>query len=100
MYNVSTVAAQPTKQARERRWNLRVERNEDEIVRAASNAAGTSYSNFIREAAVTEAQRILADRTEFLLGEEEWRQFNEILDRPPRVPPGLRDLFSRPGVFE
>lgn len=94
------MGAQSTKQTREYRWNLRVDREEDEIVRAASNAAGTSYSNFVRDAAVTEAQRILADRTEFLLDEEEWRQLNELLDRPPRVPSGLRDLFSRPSVFE
>lgn len=90
----------PTKQPREHRWNLRVDRAEDEIVRAASTAAGTSYSNFVRDAAVNEAQRILADRTQFFLDEEAWRQFNELLDRPPRVPPGLRDLFSRPSVFE
>lgn len=94
------MGAQSTKQTREYRWNLRVDREEDEIVRAASTAAGTSYSHFVREAAVTEAQRILADRTEFLLDEEEWRQLNELLDRPPRVPSGLRDLFSRPSVFE
>jgi uncharacterized protein (DUF1778 family) len=94
------MGAQPTKQTREHRWNLRVDREEDEIVRAASTAAGTSYSNFVRDAAVTEAQRIMADRTEFLLDEEEWRQLNELLDRPPRVPSGLRDLFSRPSVFE
>jgi uncharacterized protein (DUF1778 family) len=92
--------AQPTKQPREHRWNLRVDRTEDEIVRAASTAAGTNYSNFVRDAAVNEAQRILADRTQFFLDEEAWRQFNELLDRPPRVPPGLRDLFSRPSVFE
>jgi uncharacterized protein (DUF1778 family) len=94
------MGAQPTKQTREHRWNLRVDREEDEIVRAASTAAGTSYSNFVRDAAVTEAQRIMADRTEFLLDEEEWRQLNELLDRPPHVPPVLRDLFSRPSVFE
>jgi len=94
------MAAQRTKQTRERRWNLRVERDEDEIVRAASDAAGTSYSNFVREAAVTKAERVLADRTHFILDEDQWRQMNELLDRPPRISPGLRDLFSRPNVFE
>ncbi len=85
---------------RERRWNLRVERDEDEIVRAASAASNTSYSSFIRDAAVAEAQRILADRTRFVLDEEQWQQLMDALDRPPQVPPGLRDLFSRPSVFE
>jgi uncharacterized protein (DUF1778 family) len=94
------MATPQVKQTRERRWNLRVERSEDEIVRAASDAAGTSYSNFIRGAAVTEAERILADRTRFVLDEDRWRRLNELLDRPPRIPAGLRDLFSRPSVFE
>jgi uncharacterized protein (DUF1778 family) len=92
--------ARSAKQTREHRWNLRVDREEDEIVRTASSAAGTSYSNFIRDAAVTEAHRIVADRTRFALDEEKWRQLNELLDRPPRVPSGLRDLFSQPSVFE
>ena len=77
-----------------------MERDEDEIVRAASEASGTTYSNFVRDAAVTEAERVLADRNHFPLEEEEWRRFNELLDRPPTIPPGLRDLFSRPSVFE
>jgi uncharacterized protein (DUF1778 family) len=85
---------------RERRWNLRVERDEDEIVRAASVAANTSYSNFVREAAVTEAERVLADRTQFVLDEDQWLRLHELLDRPPKVSPGLRDLFSRSSVFE
>jgi uncharacterized protein (DUF1778 family) len=94
------MSAPPAKPTRERRWNLRVERDEDEIVRAASEVSGTSYSNFVREAAVTEAERVLADRTHFVLDADQWRQLNEMLDRPPRVLPGLRDLFSRPNVFE
>jgi len=39
---------------------LRVEDSEDALVRAASEAKETSYSNFIRSAAVSEAQRVLA----------------------------------------
>jgi uncharacterized protein (DUF1778 family) len=94
------MTAPKTDEGRNRRWNLRVENSEDEIVRAASEVAETSYSNFIRSAAVIEAQRVLADRTRFVLDEDQWRQLNELLDRPPRVPDGLRDLFSRPSVFE
>ena len=89
-----------TGETRERRWNLRVEHSEDEIVRAASRAAQTSYSDFVRGAAVTEAHRVLADRTRFSLDPEQWDRFNELLDRPPRVPAGLRHLFSKPSVFE
>jgi uncharacterized protein (DUF1778 family) len=85
---------------RDRRWNLRVEESEDALVRAASEAADTSYSDFVRSAAVSEAQRILADRTSFPLDASAWARFTQLLDRPPRVPSGLRNLYSRPSVFE
>lgn len=70
------------------------------MVRAASDIAETSYSNFVRGAAVSEARRILADRSQFKLDPDKWQEFNALLDRPPRIPAGLRDLFSKPSVFE
>jgi uncharacterized protein (DUF1778 family) len=88
------------RETRDRRWNLRVENSEDELVRAASDVAETSYSNFVRFAAVAEARRILADRTQFRLDKSEWDRFTELLERPPRVPDGLRRLYSEPSVFE
>jgi uncharacterized protein (DUF1778 family) len=69
-------------------------------VRAASDAAETSITSFVRHAAVSEARRILADRTHFELEQPDWGQFIELLDRPAQVPPGLRKLFSEASVFE
>lgn len=82
------------------RWNLRVEDSEDALVRAASAASETSYSSFIRTAAVSEAQRVLADRTQFPLPPAQWNEFTRLLERPPRIPEGLRRLYSKPSVFE
>lgn len=94
------MSATKTGAAREHRWNLRVEDSEDKLVRAASDVAETKFSSFVRVAAVAEARRILADRTQFPLDQPEWEQFIELLDRPAHVPEGLRDLFARPSVFE
>lgn len=88
------------KENRDRRWDLRVAESEDAAVRAASDLADTSFTSFIRLAAVSEARRILADRTRFELEPEDWRRFMDMLDRPPEVPDGLRDLFAKPSVFE
>ena len=88
------------KENRDRRWDLRVAESEDELVRAASDAAETSFTGFVRLAAVSEARRVLADRTTFELEAESWTEFMELLDRPARVPEGLRDLFAKPSVFE
>ena len=105
MYNggqMPTKSEKPTNsgETRDRRWNLRVEDSEDALVRAASDLSETKFSSFVRVAAVAEARRVLADRTQFSLGQPEWEQFTELLDRPPRVPSGLRDLYSRPSAFE
>lgn len=94
------MAATKTGETRDLRWNVRVEDSEDALVRAASDVIDTKFSSFVREAAVSEAQRILADRTRFSLVQPEWERFTELLDRPPRIPDGLRSLFSKPSVFE
>jgi uncharacterized protein (DUF1778 family) len=74
---------------RDKRWDVRVAGSEDEIVRAASAASETNFTSFVRLAAVSEARRVLADRTKFELDEPDWRRFME-----------LRSLFSKPSVFE
>lgn len=89
-----------TGETRDRRWDLRVAESEDTLVRAASSAAETSFTSFVRLAAVAEARRILADRTHFEVDQPQWEKFLELLDRPARVPPGLKKLFSEPSVFE
>jgi uncharacterized protein (DUF1778 family) len=94
------MASSKAGETRDLRWNLRVEDSEDALVRAASEATETNYSNFIRSAAVSEAQRVLADRLQFPLAPAQWEEFNELLERPPRIPDGLHRLYSKPSVFE
>jgi uncharacterized protein (DUF1778 family) len=89
-----------TGETRDLRWNLRVENSEDALVRAASEASETSYSSFIRNAAVSEAERVLADRRQFPLPPARWEEFTQLLERPPQIPDGLRRLYSKPSVFE
>lgn len=89
-----------TGKTRDLRWNVRVEESEDAIVRAASDLAETKFSSFVRAAAVAEARRLLADRTQFPLAQPDWERFTQLLDQPPRIPDGLRALFSKPSVFE
>lgn len=101
MYNASDgMPVAKTGETRDHRWNVRVEDSEDALVRAASDLSDTKFSSFVREAAVSEARRILSERTQFPLDISEWDEFNELLDRPPRVPRGLRELFSEPSVFK
>lgn len=98
-YAVHTLEAMSTR-AKDARWNLRVAPADDFVVRKAAEESNRELSAFVRSAAVVEAERILADRTVFTLDDEHWDRLAEILGRPPRVPAGLKELFSRPSVFE
>jgi uncharacterized protein (DUF1778 family) len=81
------------------RWDFRVEQETDRLVRQAAATSQRTLTDFVVDAAVLEAERLLADRTAFALPPEQWEQFVELLDRSPRDNPGLEKLFSEPSVF-
>jgi uncharacterized protein (DUF1778 family) len=81
------------------RWDFRVGPDTDRLVRQAADTAERTLTDFVVDAAVVEAERVLADRTQFLLDPEQWNRFVELLDRPPQDRPGLEKLFSKPSVF-
>lgn len=81
------------------RWDFRVASETDELVRQAAETANRTLTDFVVEAAVVKAERVLADRTQFILDAERWNRFVEILDRSPQDNPGLEKLFSKQSVF-
>lgn len=81
------------------RWDFRVAPETDRLVRQAAEAAERTLTDFVVDAAVVEAERLLADRTQFVLEAEQWDRFVELLDRSPQENPGLEKLFSKPSVF-
>jgi len=81
------------------RWDFRVATATDQLVRQAAETADRTLTDFVVDAAIIEAERVLADRSQFVLDAEQWARFIEILDRPPQSKPGLEKLFSRPSIF-
>ncbi len=81
------------------RWDFRVAPEADRLVRHAAATAERTLTEFVVDAAVIEAERLLADRTHFVLEAERWNQFVELLDRSPQDNPGLEKLFSGSSVF-
>lgn len=82
------------------RWAFRVEAQADELVRRAADVSHRTLTDFVVEAAVVEADRVLGDRTRFVLEDERWMRFVALLDRPPQENPGLTKLFAKPSIFE
>jgi uncharacterized protein (DUF1778 family) len=81
------------------RWDFRIDPETDRLVRQAAETAERTLTDFVVGAAVVEAERLLADRREFVLDTEQWERFVAILDRPPQDNHGLAKLFSTPSVF-
>lgn len=81
------------------RWEFRVDAEADELVRSAAEASSRTLTDFVVEAAVVEADRVLRDRDRFALDAAQWARFVEILDRAPQENPGLARLFAKPSVF-
>jgi len=82
------------------RWEFRVEAPADELVRRAADVSHRTLTDFVVQAAVVEADRVLGDRTRFVLEDDQWTRFVELLDRPPQENPGLTKLFATPSVFK
>jgi len=49
---------------------------------------------------VASAEEILAERTRFVLPEEQWEAFVARLDEPPREIPALARALGRPSPFD
>ncbi len=81
------------------RWDFRVAPETDRLVRQAAATTERTLTDFVIDAAVVEAERLLADRTQFVLEADQWSRFVEILDRSPQENPGLDRLFAETSVF-
>jgi uncharacterized protein (DUF1778 family) len=82
------------------RLGLRMTSRQKAELEAAAQATSKPVSSFVVEAAQAEAQRVLSERTVFIVDPVRWSLFNEALDRPAMEKPQLRALLSEPSVFD
>lgn len=69
-------------QPKVKRLHIRTTAIQDERLRSAAETQDVPVSDFVLSSAMTEAEKILADRRWFELSEEEFAQFEEALDTP------------------
>ncbi len=93
---------QPTaeRSQRDARLNLRTSSQQQQLIRNAAAALDKSVTDFVLESATTNAERVLADRRWFLLSDEAWDDFQELLDAPVDRTPKLDVLLTEPTVFD
>ena len=90
----------PVATKKDDRLELRLERERRQLLDRAAQAVGLSTSAFVLEHATLAAQETLADRTVFVLDEEQWSSFLELLDRPVQPVEGLARFLAGPSVTD
>jgi uncharacterized protein (DUF1778 family) len=82
------------------RLELRLEPERRRLLDEAAAASSMSTSAFVLSHATTAAQSILADRTTFILPDDRWDAFLEMLDRPAQSHPDLAEFLARPTILD
>jgi|ERR1022692_4716677 uncharacterized protein (DUF1778 family) len=92
--------ATAARKKRTERLNVRLSDREARLIRLGAEHRGVNITNFILESACVRAEQEIADARHFELSSKDWRKFSQTLDRPARVKPRLRKLFSESTVLE
>ena len=71
-----------------------------QIIEQAAQAEGVNLTSFIFSRVFPEAQRVLGDRSLFVLNQASWYKLGKILSRPAKSNPKLRELLTTPSVLE
>jgi uncharacterized protein (DUF1778 family) len=91
-----TAEQRPTRQSR---INLRASARQEQLLKQAAAATDRTMTDFVLESAVGEAERVLANRRWFLISDEQWNEFQHLLEQPARELPRLRALLATSSPF-
>ncbi len=84
---------------RDKRLEVRITSEERVLFDRAVAASGTDLTDFVVANLTVAAQRVLADRTEFVLDDDSLAAWEAVNRRRARDLPGLRALMDRPSPF-
>lgn len=82
------------------RFHIRATRRQAMLIKAGAARRKVNLTDYIVDSTCTQAEMDLANANHFILPPNAWNAFVKALDAPPRVPPGLKRLFSRKSVAE
>lgn len=94
------MTAHMTPQMKDQRIGLRVTETQRSLFVAASQAEGTTLSDFVLRHATRAAEEVLANRQVFRLPEEQWDEFVQALDRPAQTKPRLSSLLNTATILD
>ncbi len=90
----TTEPADANRQSKDSRLNLRVSTAQEQIIRRAAAATDRSVTDFVLASAAARAEAVLAERRWFILPEDEFSRFAELIDAPLEPSDALRSLLA------
>ncbi len=84
---------------KEDRLHIRVSDRQKRLLVEAARARHLSTSQFVVQASMDAAEKVLADGTTITFTSEQWEIFGRRLDESPRNIPALKKLFDEPELF-
>jgi uncharacterized protein (DUF1778 family) len=90
----------PGDHTKSERFQVRATAQQAGLIKAGAERRKLNLTDYILDSTCTQAEIDLADQNHFVLPAKAWDAFVKALDAPPRVPPGLKRLFSRGSVAE
>lgn len=85
-----------SRRSKDSRLNLRVSTNQEQLIRRAAAATDRSVTDFVLDSAADRAETVLAERRWFILSEEVFARFDELLDAPFEPSHELRAFLATP----
>jgi uncharacterized protein (DUF1778 family) len=80
--------------------NVRVPAKTRELIDVAAAMSGKSRTEFILESSKRSAEEVLLDQTLFSLGEDSFRAFMDVLDKPNPPNEALKSLLAGKSPWE
>jgi uncharacterized protein (DUF1778 family) len=80
--------------------NLRASKQVKDLIDAAATLVGKSRSEFMLDSARQKAQDVLLDQRLFMLDDEKYQAFLEILEAPPRKNTELKKLLAEKAPWD
>ncbi len=89
---MSNPAPSPT---RRHRMEVRVTPEQDALIREAAELEHSTVTSFVLRTVTDRAERVVAERRQFVLSNESFDRFIKELDKPAVTTPELAELYGR-----
>jgi len=84
----------------EDRLSIRASASQKSTLRRAAESRHMNVSQFVLQASLSEAERILDEETRLVVSPEEYAWLCKLMDEPPRDLPELRELVRQKPVWD